>query len=114
MSIEAQIAAAELAAANAPEHLPVERTQGGQSLATTNAAPINMDVSSFLNAGGLQPDHWLEVKEAGMKIDKDEKAFLDDFIATIDFGSVKLFSGLRADCGASYEYIKTYALLQNT
>lgn len=107
-AIDAAVAAAEAAAQNMGEaQVPATQTQGS-ALATAGGA-VDMSLGSFLKAGGIAPDKWIQVKDTGMKLEKNEKATIDQFEGTIDFASVKLFQGLRiALPGNKYEYIKTY------
>lgn len=107
--IDDAVAAAE-AAANEMSNTQVPATQdnsGGQ-LANTGGA-VDMSLDSFLKAGGLSPDKWIQVKDTGMKLEKGEKATIDKFEGEIDFANVKLFQGVRVALpGNKYEYIKTY------
>lgn len=110
MSIQDQIAQAEAAAANAPENAVATTETTGQSLTTPAAsAPVDMSMGAILTAGGLQPDIWLDVKDTGLKLDKNEKMPLQEFKADLDFSKVKMFVGLRVKTGPkSFEYIKSY------
>mgnify|MGYP000742933578 CR=1 FL=1 len=106
--IDNAVAEAENAAKNASENqVPATQSQGG-ALAPAGGA-VDMSLTSFLKAGGISPDKWIQVKDTGMKLDKNEKATIEEFVADIDFSNVKLFQGLRiALPGGKYEYIKTY------
>lgn len=106
--IDAAIAAAESAAQNMTENTAMTtQTQGGAL--TPSGGSVDMSLGSFLKAGGLSPDKWIQVKDTGMKLEKNEKATIESFEGEIDFANVKLFQGLRiALPGNKYEYIKTY------
>ena len=107
--IEDAIAAAENAAQNMGENTAVT-TQTAQGGALANAGgAVDMSLGSFLKSGGISPDKWIQVKDTGLKLDKNEKAAIEEFEGTIDFANVKLFQGLRVSLpGNKYEYIKTY------
>jgi len=106
--IEDAVAAAEAAAQSMGEaQVPATQTQGG-ALAPAGGA-VDMSLGSFLKSGGISPDKWIQVKDTGMKLDKNEKATIESFEGEIDFSNVKLFQGLRVALpGNKYEYIKTY------
>lgn len=107
--IDAAVAAAEAAAQNMGEAQVPAVQQGGSALAPAGGGAVDMSLGSFLKAGGIAPDKWIQVKDTGMKLDKNEKATIDQFEGVIDFASVKLFQGLRVALpGNKYEYIKTY------
>ena len=106
--IDAAVAEAEAAAANMQEQRALTPAQQAGALANP-AGPVDMSLSGFLKAGGIQPDVWLTLEKTGIKLDKNEKAVFDDFEGTIDFSKVKLFQGLRTKLpGNKFEYIKTY------
>ncbi|MAD95786.1 MAG: hypothetical protein CMB99_00520 [Flavobacteriaceae bacterium] len=105
--IEDAIAAAE-AKANETTGTDVATTSEGGALAPANAG-VDMSLTSFLQSGGLSPDKWIAVKDTGFKLDKNDKAVLQEVEVDIDFSNVKLFQGLRISLpGNKYEYIKTY------
>lgn len=106
--IEDAIAAAE-AAANETTGTDVATTQGGDVALAPAGGAVDMSLTSFLQSGGISPDKWIAVKDTGFKLDKNEKAVLDEVVVDIDFADVKLFQGLRISLpGSKYEYIKTY------
>lgn len=106
--IDAAVAEAEAAAANMQENRALTPAQQAGALAAPGA-PVDMSLSGFLKAGGIQPDVWLTLEKTGIKLDKNEKAVFDDFEGTIDFSKVKLFQGLRTKLpGNKFNYIKTY------
>src|SRR5687768_6124398 len=106
--IDAAVAAAEAAAQNMGDAQVPAVQQGGNALAA-GGGPVDMSLGSFLKAGGLSPDKWIQVKDTGLKLDKNEKNTIDSFEGNIDFSQVKLFQGLRISLpGNKYEYIKTY------
>lgn len=112
--IDDAIAQAEAAAANtqtqsASTEVATTDQGGGQALANTGGGAVDMSLTSFLTAGGISPDKWIQVKDTGMKLDKNEKATLEEFTGDIDFANVKMFVGLRIKLpGNKYEYIKSY------
>lgn len=104
--IDEAVAAAENAAANTT---PAVQEQTNGALAPAQSGAVDMSLTSFLKAGGINPDKWVSVKDTGIKLDKQEKALIQDFTGEIDFANVKMFQGLRiALPGNKYEYIKTY------
>lgn len=108
-SIDDAIAAAEAAAANTQTGTEVATTQGGALANPAAGGAVDMGLGSFLKSGGINPDKWIQVKDTGLKLDKNEKATIDQFEGDIDFSQVKLFVGLRiALPGNKYEYIKSY------
>lgn len=105
--IDDAIAEAEAAAAQASEPTALVNTNNNASTAV--GAPVDMSLGSFLKAGGISPDKWLQVDKFGMKIDKNEKVLIDEFEADIDFSNIKMFVGMRIKLpGNKYEYIKSY------
>lgn len=107
--IDAAVAEAEAAAANMEDTRALTPAAQAGALATPAAGAVDMSLSGFLKAGGIQPDIWLTLEKTGIKLDKQEKAVFDDFEGTIDFSRVKLFQGLRTKLpGNKFSYIKTY------
>ena len=108
-AIDDAVAAAEAAAATMTDAQVPAQSQGTALAPASNGGPVDMSLGSFLTAGGINPDKWLQVKDTGMKIDKNDKATIDDFTGEIDFSKVKMFVGLRISLpGNKYEYIKSY------
>lgn len=106
--IDAAVAAAEAAAQNVSTEV-APQTQGGTSLAPATGGAVDMSLGSFLKSGGINPDKWVQVKDTGLKLEKNEKATIESFEGDLDFANVKLFQGLRINLpGGKYEYIKTY------
>lgn len=73
---------------------------------STDVAPVQYGtgLDDFLS-GGMQVDKWIQVKDAGIRLDRDEKAFITEFEAELDLDSVQLFVGLRAEfAGNKVEY----------
>lgn len=105
--IDDAIAEAEAAAAQVQEPTALVTTTGQGSTAV--GAPVDMSLGSFLKSGGISPDKWLQVDKFGLKIDKNEKALIEEFEANLDFSTVKMFVGMRIKLpGNKYEYIKSY------
>lgn len=107
--IDDAVAAAEAAAANMTDAQLPAQAQANALAPAAGGGEVSMSLGSFLTAGGINPDKWLQVKDTGLKIDKNEKQTFDDFTGEIDFSKVKMFVGLRISLpGSKYEYIKTY------
>tara|TARA_Y100001001_G_scaffold163782_1_gene193820 strand:+ start:15490 stop:16173 length:684 start_codon:yes stop_codon:yes gene_type:complete len=105
--IDDAIAAAEAKAAETPGTDVATQNAGGD-LAPAGGA-LDMSLTGFLKAGGISPDKWLQVKDSGFRIDKGEKAMIEEVEVEINFADVKLFQGLRIQApGGKPEYIKTY------
>jgi hypothetical protein len=106
--IDDAVAAAEAAAQNLGEAQVPATQQAGGALAATGGS-VDMSLGSFLKSGGINPDKWIQVKDTGFKLDKNEKATIESFEGEIDFSQVKMFVGLRVALpGNKYEYIKSY------
>lgn len=106
--IDAAVAEAERAAAEMGDaQVPATQSQSGQLAAGGGA--VDMSLTGFLKSGGLSPDKWVQVDEYGIKLDKNEKQFVEEFTGELDFANVKFFQGLRTKLpGNKYSYIKTY------
>jgi hypothetical protein len=99
------------AARNASQNLPAAQdATGGNALAPVdNTTTFSTGLDDFLNGGGIRPDKWLQVKDAGIRIDRDDKAFVESFTGTLDLSEVKLFWGSRAEfAGNNVQYAKSY------
>lgn len=73
---------------------------------TGNGVPMQYGtgLDDFLS-GGMQVDKWIQLKEDGIRLDRDEKAYIESFEAELDLDSVQLFVGLRAEfAGNKVEY----------
>lgn len=106
-NIDDAVAAAEAASKQMDNAPAVQEPQGGAITASNSS--VDMSLGSFLKSGGLNPDKWITVKDTGLKLDKLEKATIEEFTGVIDFANVKLFQGLRVNLpGGKYEYLKTY------
>jgi hypothetical protein len=93
------------AAKEAASNLPAE-TDGEGVGGSTELAPMNLGTSldSFLS-GGLKPDTWIQVKDGGIRLNREDKAFITEFKAELDINSVQFFYGLRAEfAGNNVEY----------
>jgi hypothetical protein len=108
--IDDAVAAAEAAAANMTDtQVAVAPAQGTALAPAAAGGAVDMSLGSFLTAGGINPDKWLQVKDTGLKLDKNDKATFDEFTGEVDFARVKMFVGLRISLpGNKYEYIKSY------
>lgn len=86
------------AAKGAAEQLP--------AVQDTSGVPVQYGtgLDDFLS-GGLQVDSWIQIKDAGFRLDREDKAFIDEFEADLDLSSVQLFVGIRAEfAGNQVEY----------
>lgn len=101
MSLQQAMAAAKEAAANTPA--VQEETAG---LPATTDYGTSLD--SFLS-GNMQVDSWLQVKDAGLRLNREDKAFVTEFEADLDVSSIQLFMGLRAEfAGNQVEYRQSF------
>ena len=106
--IDDAIAAAEAKAAETSTGTDLAPASTGGAVAPAGGA-LDMSLTGFLKAGGISPDKWMQVKDTGFRLDKNEKALIEEVEVDIDFANVKLFQGLRVALpGGKYEYIKTY------
>jgi len=99
------------AARNASANVPATQDATGTALATS--APAQQDFGTsfddFLNGGGLRPDKWLQVKDAGIRIDRDTRDYISEFEGLLDLSTVKFFWGARAEfAGNNVQYAKSY------
>jgi hypothetical protein len=102
MSLKEAMAAAKDAAAQAPA---VIDDNTGSELTTTD---YGTSLDSFLS-GSMQVDSWIQVKDAGFRLDRDDKAFISEFEAELDVNSIQLFTGLRAEfAGNNVEYRQSF------
>jgi predicted NUDIX family NTP pyrophosphohydrolase len=82
--------------------------------ATTDVATVDQNNGSVVQYGtglddfltsNMQVDSWIQVKDAGIKLNRDERAFIDEFEGELDLDSIQLFVGLRAEfAGNQVEY----------
>lgn len=104
MSLNQAMEAARAAAAN----LPATQDQTGTAVADTGAMSFGTSLDDFLS-GGMQVDKWLQVKDGGFRLDRNDKAFIDEFEADLDVSSVQLFVGVRAEfAGNNVQYAKSF------
>jgi hypothetical protein len=100
------------AARDAAANVPATQDTTGTAVATTGSAPdqqFNTGLDDFLSGGGIRPDKWIQVKDMGLRIDKDEKAYATEFVGDLDLSSVQLFWGARAEfAGNKVVYTKSY------
>jgi hypothetical protein len=100
MSLQSAMDAAKEAANQVPA---VQDTQGA-------LAPMSFGTSldDFLS-GGMQVDAWVQVKDGGIRLNRDEKAYIEEFEAELDLNTVQLFHGVRAEfAGNKVEYAKSF------
>lgn len=81
-----------------------------QAPAPVNAAlpSYNMSAEAFLNPGGMEVKSYVQVKDAGIKLDKAWQGYIDEFEAVIDLNDVQFFMGIRKEVGSTVTYAKTY------
>jgi hypothetical protein len=99
------------AAREAAQNLPANQDATGTAVATSapDATVFSTGLDDFLSGGGIRPDKWLQVKDAGIRIDRDDKAFVTEFTADFDLSEFKLFWGSRAEfAGNNVQYAKSY------
>lgn len=98
------------AARNAAQNLPATQDTTGQDLApATYTQDFSTDLDDFLTGGGIRPDKWIQVKDVGVRLDKEEKAFVTEFVGDLDLSTVQLFWGSRAEfAGGTVAYTKSY------
>lgn len=95
MSLQSAMTAAKEAA----ETLPATTNEGNRDM-----VQYGTGLDDFLS-GNMQVDAWIQVKDAGIKLNREEKAYLDEFEGELDLDSVQLFVGLRAEfAGNQVEY----------
>jgi hypothetical protein len=73
-----------------------------------NAVAYNMSQDAFLNPGGMEVETYLQVKDAGIKLNKDWNGFIDEFEAILDMRDVQFFMGIRKEVGSNVSYAKSY------
>lgn len=86
---------------NQVQQLPSTPAYGG-------GVGFNMDLDSFLNRGGMEVESYIQVKDAGLRLNKDWSGYIDDFEATIDLTEVQQFMGIRKEVGKNVSYAKSY------
>jgi hypothetical protein len=99
------------AAREAAQNLPATQDATGTAVATSapDATVFSTGLDDFLSGGGIRPDKWLQIKDTGIRIDRDEKAFVTEFTGDLDLSDVKLFWGSRAEfAGNNVQYAKSY------
>ncbi len=106
-SLSETMAAAREAAAN----LPATQDATGTDLAPANtySQDFSTGLDDFLTGGGIKPDKWLQVKDMGIRIDRDEKQYITEFEGDLDLSQILLFWGSRAEfAGNKVVYAKSY------
>lgn len=106
-SLSATMNAAREAAAN----LPATQDATGTDLAPASSfdQEFSTGLDDFLTGGGIRPDRWLQVKDAGIRLDKDDKGFITEFVGDLDLSEFLLFWGARAEfAGNNVVYAKSY------
>jgi hypothetical protein len=100
------------AARNAAQNLPATTGSDATDVAVTTApaaTSFSTGLDDFLTGGGIRPDKWLQVKDAGIRIDRDDKGYITEFTGDLDLGEVLLFWGARAEfAGNNVQYTKSY------
>jgi hypothetical protein len=96
------------AARAAAENLPAMQNESsnGNTLSTIQ---YGTSLEDFLAGGGLNVDGYVQVKDDGIKLDRSEKAFIEEFEAELDISSVQMFVGIRAEfAGNNVQYAKSF------
>jgi hypothetical protein len=88
--------------AGAAAPLPALAPTGGSAVA------YNMSADAFLNPGGMECDSYIQVKDAGIKLNKDWGGYIDEFDAILDMRDVQFFMGIRKEVGSTVTYVKSY------
>lgn len=99
------------AAREAASNLPATQDATGRDLAPANygTQEFSTGLDDFLTGGGIKPDKWLQIKDTGIRIDRDDKAFVTEFYGDLDLSTVQLFWGARAElAGNNVVYTKSY------
>lgn len=78
------------------------------SVPAANAVAYNMSADAFLNPGGMECDSYIQVKDAGFKLNKDWGGYIDEFEAILDMREVQFFMGIRKEVGSNVSYAKSY------
>lgn len=87
-------------ARNAADNLPATVDTSGSNVPVQYGTGLD----DFLS-GGMQVDKWIQLKEDGIRLDRDERSYIESFEADLDLDSVQLFVGLRAEfAGNKVEY----------
>lgn len=68
----------------------------------------NMSADAFLNPGGMECDSYIQVKDAGFKLNKDWGGYIEGFDAILDMREVQFFMGIRKEVGSNVSYAKSY------
>lgn len=89
-------------AAGAGAPLPAVAPSSGTGVA------YNMSADAFLNPGGMECATYIQVKDAGIKLNKDWGGYIDEFEAILDMRDVQFFMGIRKEVGSSVTYAKSY------
>jgi hypothetical protein len=100
--IQDAIAAAALAAKNAPEALPATQPAGNNVVAFQPAGPPTVLKTSEMMVGSFSVDAYIKVSKDGMTIG-DSAIILDAFQAAIDMGEVFNYFGVKFGNPAVYE-----------
>lgn len=82
--------------------LPTLAPGGGTAVA------YNMSADAFLNPGGMECDSYIQVKDAGFKLNKEWTGYIDEFEAILDMREVQFFMGIRKEVGSNVSYAKSY------
>lgn len=91
------------AARDAASNVPATQTD-----AAVPAMQYGTGLDDFLS-GGMQVDRWLQLKDGGIRLDRDDKAFITEFKAELDPNSIQMFHGIRAEfAGNNVQYAKSY------
>lgn len=89
-----------IAGAAAP--LPAVNVTGGTAVA------YNMSADAFLNPGGMECATYVQVKDAGIRLNKDWTGYIEEFDALLDMRDVQFFMGIRKEVGSNVSYAKSY------
>lgn len=107
-NIDEVLAKAKEAAANLPNPVAAAPLPAVTPVGGGMPTAYNMSLEAFLNPGGMEVESYIQVKDAGIKLNKDWTGYLDEFEAVIDLQDVQPFIGIRKEVGSQVTYAKTY------
>ena len=72
------------------------------------ALGLNTSVDAFLNPGGMECESYVQVRDSGIKLNKEWTGQIDEFEAILDTRDVQFFYGIRKEVGSTVTYAKSY------
>lgn len=83
--------------------MPAPLSSGGGAMTA-----YNMSMDAFLNPGGMECATYIQVKDSGIKLNKDWVGTVDEFEAIMTLSEVQFFMGIRKEVGTNVSYAKSY------